>query len=1509
VIDPLVSGNTQPDTPIPSQFTRYELLDKLGEGGMGVVFRARDPRLGRTVVLKFLPPHMSADEVAKKRFMIEAQAAAALEHPNICTIHEIGETPDGQLYIVMAYYEGETLGQRLARGPLPVRQAIVTALEIAKGLSRAHERGIVHRDIKPANVMITKDETVKILDFGIAKLGSNALTQTGGVIGTFAYMSPEQAFGEPIDARSDVWSLGVLMYEMITGANPFRRETDQAMMYAVLTADVEPLAATGNGVPREVDGFLSRALARQKSDRFQTAQEMADELASLLSVVSSATPAKLPLRSRSRGFDTDSSLTRAGERRHATVVVSQIDGYSQMVERSAPDDCDILTARIRETAAELASAQGGILNSFDGEELLALFGVPVAHEDDFVRASRFAVALHARVQTIATEMKQQLGVMLQLRSGIQTGLVVAQQLRAGERRYKVAGPPVAVSSRLAGLAGAGQVLISPEVQRLITPFFMTEALPPVTLHADSPPTHPFRITGQSGASSRLEAAEVSQLTPYTGRGRELSSLHEQLELARAGAGQLAIIIGEAGVGKSRLIMEFERAIRPDSVRILHGRCDAMRVSIAYLPFIRMLEHALGVTIESAGSQSVHDRAVAAIRSIGSTLDEYLPLLLHLLSMPSDEFPLPKHLQKEDFHTAMTEALTAVLTLQAQRSPTLLVLEDWHWADDASRQVLRQLSEITPGYELFVVVTARPEHDHEWGSGEHQRLVHLAPVDAGASLALLEAALGVQRVSEEIAREVLRRAGGNPFFIEEMCHSLVENGALQRTAGEAVVVDRARIVQLPDTVQAVVGTRIDRLEATARDVLKVASVIGPEFRRGILEQVAEQGVDLSSALERLKSAGLIQQAAVVPRPAYRFRHILTHEVAYNSLLEHQRSVLHAAVGRAIETDEPDRLDEQSDVLARHFSRAREWAPAIRYAMTAADRATRLSQFAQALSSLDDAHDWLFELAEDESRQELLAEILLRQERMCETLGLRERQQHLVARLIELLEPRGESEKLAEAYRRQGELYTLLRHFYLAAQALAKSLHIARSRKDAFAERNALRSLGFLRWNEGNFTQALSLAKEALDLDRSRGDQEAVEGDLINLGQIYKGTGDYERSLESLEAALRVSTERGDVVRQCYMLGVIGQVHHATGNLDKALEYLQRADDGARVQKLPIQRSFHLISLANVLVQLGETDKSLALYHETLDVCRRAGYTPGLAQSLRLLGDLLITLGRDGEAVQCLREAAGAFTQLADPETEGEIWTRCAPALERLGRWEEAFHAWESALRLPRRTGDLVAELNVVEGIARAARYAKHAPETVIERYEEAHTLCSSIGDDERCGALRNTLGILEFERGRYDAADGHYLAAASLFHDLDDRVHEGLMLNSRGVTLTRLSKYDEARAILGQARELNLRTGQRLLEAHSLSALGELAILEGDLQLAKAAYSSSLDIRREIRDRRGEAWSLLNLARVHSAIGSESDARKLREEARSLADELHDPALAAACAESANLDADNNHQGE
>jgi serine/threonine protein kinase len=291
----LVNGPVGPSTSVPiPAMSQYEIVERLGGGAMGVVYKARDRRLQRLVALKFLAPSMSEEPEFKSRFLQEAKAIASLDHPNLCSLFDVAEPEEGQLVIVMPFYEGETLKQKIGRGPLPLDRAVDYAVQIAAGLAHAHAAGVVHRDIKPANVIVTTGERVRILDFGIAKVSSvqAKLTRTGMVLGTLAYMSPEQASGERIDHRSDLWALGVVLYEMVTGRQPFTGDSLEALFHAILWPKPERVTALRPEVPPGLEALVHRLLEKNPADRYQDAVALIAELEAVRADVTPSSKAR-----------------------------------------------------------------------------------------------------------------------------------------------------------------------------------------------------------------------------------------------------------------------------------------------------------------------------------------------------------------------------------------------------------------------------------------------------------------------------------------------------------------------------------------------------------------------------------------------------------------------------------------------------------------------------------------------------------------------------------------------------------------------------------------------------------------------------------------------------------------------------------------------------------------------------------------------------------------------------------------------------------------------------------------------------------------------------------------------------------------------------------------------------------------------------------------------------------------------------------------------------------------
>jgi tetratricopeptide (TPR) repeat protein/class 3 adenylate cyclase len=1476
-------------TPGPGTAVRhYRVGDRVGGGGMGVVHLAHDTRLDRTVALKFLPAHLGLDDVAKQRFLLEAQAAASLDHPNICTIHEIGEAADGMLYIVMPYYRGTPLSSRLLGGPMGLDEALEIALQTARGLARAHEGGIVHRDIKPANLMITAEGVVKVLDFGIAKVGDVSLTDAGHVVGTVAYMSPEQAAGGKVDHRTDLWSLGVVLHEMIAGHPPFEGDQADAVIAEILTGQPKPPAGSGPGAAA-ANRVVARLLAKDPGDRYGAATALIPALedAAALSRGEPAPWGTAEARAAPEG------IAPEGERRQASVVVSRLAGYSSLLERVPPEELEQRLAHVEETVRGVIARHDGVVNQVGEGEFVCLFGVPTTHEDDCVRAVRAALELQRRLGEPSATGAGGDEPPIEVQAGVAAGLCVVQPARHGARVYAVAGHPLDLASLLASHAMAGEILLMPECRRLVAPFFETEPARPLVLPDRAEALAPHRVVRASGVTTRLEAATRSGLTAFSGRDREIAALAARLEAAIEGHGQLVTVVGDAGVGKSRLLQEFAQSLGEHNARVIRGRCSSHSATLPYHPLIEALRDACD--LGTAAATPLDGNAVASkILGMRPELGDFMPLYLDLLSAPSERYPLPRHLQGEHLRQAIHESLSALFTGGAGQQPVALVLEDWHWADDASHEALEHLVAITPEYRLLVVVTYRPGHGVTWAESSRPAPIHLGPLDAAASARVVQSVLRADVVPKDVALAIHERSGGNPFFLEELCHTLVEQRLLTVTSGRAALSGSVSELHLPGTIEGVIRTRLDRLDAEAREVIRVASVAGREFSVSVLDRVLGAQLSLAPAVARLKELGLVQQFRVVPEPFYRFKHVLTQEVAYETLLQHQRRGLHGRVGEAIEAVYRGRAEEHAERLADHFSRAEHWPKAVQYGRQAARKAHGLSEFARALAILDRVEAWILRLRGGTERDDSLAEVLFQQERLCETLGHRARQQTIITRLVSLLEPRGSSARLAEVYRRQGDLYTLVKRFDDAEEVLLRALALTADLDNAVGQRNTLTSLGLQRWHGGRPREGLRYMERALAIDRARGEKDEIAHDLHNLAAILRDLGEYERALAILEEALALAEETGNPLTSGFVLSNMGLLYRRMGDPERALDYLHRANEINRAHQIAVERPFLITAIAHLRLEQGHIDESVGLYRQAIGIARRTRNADALAPSLNILGEVLTGLNQPIDALPCLEEAAALFGQLENREAELRMRIKAAEIHERLGRHEAAEANWARARELSHGLGDVRSAVGALAGLARAARDGRADLEAAQASLDEALGLVAQLTDGAEEARLRNAAGIVAWCRGAYPQALAHYERALALCRERDDGAGVGLALNSLGLTLVRLGRRDEGRTRLEEAAAFNRAAGDHLLEAHSLAALGDLHLDDGHLAEAERCYRYARQLRGGIGDRRGEGWMLERLGRLAEARADGGRASRFFEQARDIAGQVADQELLRAC---------------
>lgn len=667
--------------------------------------------------------------------------------------------------------------------------------------------------------------------------------------------------------------------------------------------------------------------------------------------------------------------SREGERRQATVLFSDLSGYTAMNERLDPEEVRAIVGRIKAEAVRIVEGHGGTVNQFVGDEVMALFGVPRAHEDDPVRAVRAARDLHAMVRALAPAVESHIGAPLRLHSGISAGLIVTGTEDQRDGTFGVTGDAVNTGARLAAHAEADTVLVSEEIQRIIADYFQTEPLATVQLKGKAGRVTPYRVAGQTGIASRFEAAAQRGFTAYAGREAELALLTAALAKTRQGQGQFVTVMGEPGIGKSRLLFEFRHSLPRDDVSVLTGYCQSYGMDTPYLPMVDALKRALRLD-EVTSAEALHDHAVAAVRAISPALERYLPQYLHLLSIPSQTHKIPATLQGDALRRSFEEALAGIITENARHKPVVLVYEDWHWADEASDSALKHLCGLIPHHALQVVVTYRPEYERKWTHPQNYHPLVLQSLGVEDSAAMLRAVWRANSLPDGLAAQVHARTGGNALFNEEMARGLAEDGKITVTEGRAVLTGALADLHLPDTVHAVVRARIDRLTLEAHEVLRLASVIGREFALPLLEKLHPSPRHIPAALEVLAQQDLIHPLRVVPEPAYLFKHALVQDVVYDTLLLSQRKELHAQTGAAIEPLYADRIEEHYEALADHYSKSDNTSKAIEYLEKAGNKAASYSSLQDARGYCQKTVTLLDSINETRSEQETRIRVTLK-----------------------------------------------------------------------------------------------------------------------------------------------------------------------------------------------------------------------------------------------------------------------------------------------------------------------------------------------------------------------------------------------------------------------------------------------------------------------------------------------------------------------------------------------------
>jgi class 3 adenylate cyclase/tetratricopeptide (TPR) repeat protein len=1023
-----------------------------------------------------------------------------------------------------------------------------------------------------------------------------------------------------------------------------------------------------------------------------------------------------------------------GERKKVTVLFADLKGSLELMADRDPEDARALLDDVIDRLMEAVHRFEGTVNQVMGDGIMALFGAPVAHEDHAVRACYAALRMHRSVAAYAEDLRRRHGTDVQIRVGINSGDVVVRSIGSDLNiDYTAVGQTTHMAARMEQLARPGTTFISEATRRLADRYVEVVSHGPVPIKGLKLPVEVFELLGATPAS-RLSATPGA-LTRFLGREEELGHLDRLLDRAGSSHGQAVGVVGEAGIGKSRLMWEFTRSHRTQGWLLMEAPSVSFTKATPYAPITTMLQ---------AYFQIEPDDDVVTIRSKVTTrtleLDAQMhwavPSFLALGNIPTDD-PDWDSLEPAERRRRIFAAVTRVVLREAERRPVLLVVENLHWADSETVELVDLLIDEIAEARVLLLASYRSEYRPAWRERAYCGELRLEPLSTGSAEALLEEVLGPTPDLQPIARLLVERTGGNALFLEESVRTLIENEVLVGDHGAYRLAKPLASVQIPDRVQAVLAARIDRLPDERKSFLQASSVIGKDLPFTLLQAVSGVPADeVMGNLADLEEAQFLRTTSLYPDLSYSFRHSLTHDVVYSSLLKEQRRSLHARIVDALEALYPDRRIEHVERLAHHALGAELWFEAVAYLQEAAAKAVSRSANREAVTFLEQALAALGHLAESRETFAQAIDVRLDLRPPLLQLGRLDDIHRLSEEAATMAEQIGDEARQARAYS------YLINYYYLRGEPM----------------------------------RALEYGERCLAIAERLGDRVLVSISGRYMGHAYHALGQGKEAVRALQDSAEALAS--DLSRDPSANAVTAYVSTCAwlafaladlGEFDTAEMWAERARTEAEARRHPYSEAIALTLAGQVSVLRGQLERAVAPLARALSICREANLTVWQAIPAALLGQCMVTLDRKEDGLTLLEEGVrlsdevGIKAYLSRWATllgEGFLATGDAPRATEIG---------ERALGLARAHGERGHEAAALRLLADVAAAQEPPPlTTATERYATAITLAEELGLRPLLARGHLGLGQLHRREGRMPEAEAHLATAIVLFSDLGMR---------------------------------------------------------------------------------------------------------------------------------------------